>query len=51
MFNDLRFPGILNVGGVLVMLGDHPVEDVHDILEDRDLGDKFPHQNIRHNLC
>ena len=44
----VRLPSVLNVGGVLVVLGDHPVEDVHDLFEVRDLGGQSIHE-ARHD--
>ena len=44
----LRFPGVFNVSGVLVVLGDHPVEDVHNIFEVWDLGGQSIHE-ARHD--
>ena len=46
----VRFPGVLNVSGVLVVLGDHPVEDVHNLLEVRDLGGKSIHEASHDSL-
>ena len=47
-FVHARFSGILNVGGVLFVLGDHPVENVHDLFEVRDLGGESLHE-VRHD--